>query len=178
MEIALLAVPLLALFLYIDRGKAFLLGFYGFCVHMLFTYIDVYGIMHGLWIYPYKAVPFLSVNLPLDTSLIPVLYLFMYQWTINFGKNYYIYGTALCLFLSFLFKPAMVAFDLFRFNHGTGCLHLFAGYLTILCLSRWVTNLFLYAERISKQDPPDGGPVKPLPRALKLTRLFPRPKAR
>ncbi|MGF7031284.1 hypothetical protein J2T17_002190 [Paenibacillus mucilaginosus] len=79
-DIALLVAPLLALFLYIDRGKAFLLGFYGFGVHMLFTCIDAYGVTHGLWIYPYKAIPFLSVNLPLDIALIPVLYMFVYQW--------------------------------------------------------------------------------------------------
>ncbi|MCZ8519809.1 MULTISPECIES: hypothetical protein [Paenibacillus] len=134
--------------------------------------------MNGLWIYPYKLAPFLSVNLALDTALVPVIFMFVYQWSINHSKNYYLYGTLCCLFFSFLFKPALVAFGLFRFGPGTNYIHLLACYLSIMCLSRWITNLFLYAERTSKKDPPDEGSVRRQPRTYKINKLFQRSKAR
>ncbi|WP_053601123.1 CBO0543 family protein [Bacillus sp. FJAT-18017] len=89
---ALLIVPLILLFFTIDRKRAFLLGFYGFCVHFIFTYIDAYNSTHGKVFYPYKVFPILPSSFTLDVSLIPVVFMLTYQWTLNRNKNYYLYN--------------------------------------------------------------------------------------
>lgn len=70
LHLLMFVLPLLALYFLIDRRKALLLGFFGFNVHVWFTYIDAFGIRNVLWNYPFPLTPILPINLALDTSLI------------------------------------------------------------------------------------------------------------
>ena len=63
-SVCLLVLPLVCLYLFIDRRKALLLGFYGFNVHVWFTKFDEIAIANGLWNYPYKLIPFYLPALP------------------------------------------------------------------------------------------------------------------
>lgn len=45
----MLVVPLIVLYFTIDRKRIFIIGFFGFAVHMLFFYADATGIRFGLW---------------------------------------------------------------------------------------------------------------------------------
>ncbi|WP_186579408.1 CBO0543 family protein [Aquibacillus kalidii] len=146
-NLTLLIFPLVILFLKIDRSRAMLLGFYGYNVHVWFSYIDSFGVNLNYWTYPYHIIPIRAVNFALDVSLIPVLYMFLYQWIINSNKHYYLYGTGLSLFLAFIFKPILVAMGLFQLNNGANYFHLFIGYLTVMLLSKWITNIFIYFEK-------------------------------
>ncbi|MGG2199440.1 MULTISPECIES: CBO0543 family protein [Paenibacillus] len=140
---ALLIVPLIVLYVFIDKRRALQIGFFGFNVHVWFTYIDAYGIKNGLWSYPYQAIPSTITSIALDASFIPVVYMFVYQWTLHKHKNYYLYATALSVLLSFLFKPALSAFGLFQLYKGANYFYLLLGYLTIMLISKWITNLFV-----------------------------------
>ena len=149
-NLGFLVVPLILLYILIDKKKALLLGFFGYNVHVWFTYIDAFGGSKALWFYPYKVLPILPVNFALDVSLIPVVYMLVYQWTLNHGKNYYLYITGLCLILSFIFKPLMTTFGFFKLNEGANYFHLFLGYLLIAIISKLITNIFIFMERRSK----------------------------
>jgi hypothetical protein len=46
-----------------------------------FTYIDLFGGINNFWYYPYKLFPFFATCFSLDVSVIPMLYMFVYQWT-------------------------------------------------------------------------------------------------
>jgi hypothetical protein len=135
--------PLIALYFFIDRKKIFLLGFYGFNIHVWFGYIDTWGSKHGLWGYPYQLIPFLPGNLSLDTALIPVVFILVYQWTLRYNKNYYLYTLGLSLFLSFIFKPLLTLHHLFELHKGVNFLHLFIAYCVIFLFAKIITNLFL-----------------------------------
>lgn len=137
-------VPLILIFLFIDKKRPLLLGFYGYNVHVFFTYIDLFGTSHSYWGYPYKFLPILPSSFSLDVSLVPATYMFMYQWILNKQKNYYLYMVLLSAFLSFIFKPLLVLLNLFDFNRGTTYIHLFMGYLVIGVVARIVTNIFIY----------------------------------
>ncbi|UFU00747.1 hypothetical protein KO561_07375 [Radiobacillus kanasensis] len=145
--LAMLVIPLIVLFFKMDRERAFLLGFFGFNVHIWFTYIDMFGAKLNYWSYPYQVMPLLSVNFGLDVSLIPVVFMFLYQWIIQHKKNFYVYFLGLCVFLSFVFKPILVALDLFQLNKGANYFTLFIGYVVIMLLSKWITNIFFYFKR-------------------------------
>lgn len=146
-NVAMLVVPLIVIYFFIDRRRAFHIGFFGLNVHIWFTYIDATGIRFGLWDYPYQAIPIMSVSFSLDVSLIPVIFMLLYQWTLNNGKNYYLWSTGLSIFLSFILKPILVYFDLFELNKWVNFFHLFIGYTIIVLFSKWLTNLFIYFEK-------------------------------
>ncbi|WP_404456769.1 CBO0543 family protein [Oceanobacillus kapialis] len=149
-HVILLIAPLVILYFKIDRKRALLLGFYGFNVHVWFTYIDVFGAKLGFWSYPYQIMPVITVSFGLDISFIPVVYMLLYQWVLNHDKNYYLYLTGLCLFIGFIFKPLMVAVGLFELDKGANYFHIFIGYIVIMLISKWITDLFIYFEKKPK----------------------------
>ncbi|MGP4063433.1 CBO0543 family protein [Oceanobacillus sp. M65] len=150
LHVMFLLVPLVILYFKIDRKKALLIGFFGFNVHVWFTYIDTFGAKLGFWSYPFQLMPTITVSLGLDVSFIPVIFMLLYQWVINHDKNYYVYFAGLCLFISFILKPLLSMFDLFILDNGANYLHILIGYLVVMCLSKWITNLFVYFEKGSK----------------------------
>lgn len=143
LNVGMLLIPLVVLYFLIDRKNAFHLGFFGFNVHVWFTYIDAVGLRHSLWQYPYQAVPFMPVSFALDASFIPVVFMLVYQWTLKHEKNPYVYLMGLNVFLSFMLKPIMVYLNLFAMYKWVNFFHLFLGYTIILLLSKWITNIFL-----------------------------------
>ncbi|WP_239454451.1 CBO0543 family protein [Bacillus suaedaesalsae] len=142
--------PVNILLFKIDRSRALHLGFFGYNVHVLSTYIDGYATNHGNWEYPFKAIPFLPISFGLDTSLIPVVYMLVYQWTLNHKKNYYIMLLLVSAVFSFVLKPILVSLDLFRFGDGQTYFHLFFWYFIGGVIAKWITNVFLYFEKSAK----------------------------
>ncbi|WP_035179929.1 CBO0543 family protein [Alkalihalobacterium bogoriense] len=136
-------IPLIALYFLIDRRKMLLLGFYGMNIHVWFSYINISGIRQGLFSYPFELIPFIPGNLALDATLIPVLFMLVYQWTINHRKNFYIYTIALSLVLSFIFKPLLVHFGFFVLHKGMNYFYLFVLYCVIFLFSKLITTVFL-----------------------------------
>lgn len=144
-------VPLIVLYFKIDRSKIFLLGFYGYSIHVFFNYTDWYGKNSGFWNYPFPLIP-VTPGISIDSSLIPVVFMLVYQWTLNKVKNYYVYTILTAGFLAFVFKPFLIAVGLFRMYGNTHYLHLFAGYLIVLLIAKIVTNFFLWMEKRYKQS--------------------------
>ncbi|MBB6452436.1 hypothetical protein HNQ94_000881 [Salirhabdus euzebyi] len=140
--VGFLLIPLVLIILFLNREKAFFLGFYGFNVHVWFTYADTIGGSFNAWFYPYKVFPFLSTSFALDVSLVPMAFMFTYQWVLKYKKNYYIAATVMAAFLSFVFKPILVAMNLFQIGEGVTYYHLFVFYLLIAFVSKWITNIF------------------------------------
>lgn len=165
--LAMLVLPLVALYFFIDRKRALLIGFYGFNVHVWFQYIDTLGVTRGLWNYPYKIVPLLPSSVALDTAFVPVVFMLFYQWTISRKKNYYLFGIGLCLVFSFLVKPALVSFGLFQMYEGMNFFYLFLLYIAIMLVSKWITSLFLHFQMEAGKHP------SPSRRSFKLNRWFP-----
>ena len=141
----MLVLPLVALVLRLDRGKAFRIGFYGFAIHVIAIYSDLYATTHHMWAYPYKVFPFPPSSFSVDASLIPVAYMFLYQWSVNRRRNYYVYSALLGAAFAFGLKPLLAAFDMFLLL-DTNYLLLFLFYLIGGWAAKWVTDLFAYAE--------------------------------
>jgi hypothetical protein len=149
-NVALLIIPLIFLYIMLDRTKAFHIGFFGFAAHILSTYIDGYSTRFGHWEYPYKIIPLLPINFGLDTSLIPVVIMLVYQWTLNRNKNYYVALIIVAALFAFVLKPILSFFDLFQLSKGSNYFHLFLWYISGGILAKWVTNIFLSFEKNSK----------------------------
>ncbi|MEH7111489.1 CBO0543 family protein [Neobacillus niacini] len=143
--------PLVILFFTIDWKRALQIGFYGFNVHVWFFYFDEWGSTQTFWTYPYKMIPPVPNSFGLDSSLVPVLFMLVYQWTINNKKNYYLYTLLLSLFLSFIVKPLMALHHLIVLDRGANYFHLFLIYIVILVVSKLITDFFLHFQKKAQE---------------------------
>ena len=143
--VVLFILPLIVLFLFIDRRRMFQLGFFGYGIHILQAYADIATAHLGMWAYPYKLIPLYPISFALDASLIPVTFMLVYQWTLNRKKNFYLYATMPALFFSFIAKPFLVAINITKPGLGGGgwkaYLTLFIIHLIIAYASKWITDL-------------------------------------
>ncbi|KKI91280.1 hypothetical protein WQ54_15790 [Bacillus sp. SA1-12] len=141
-------LSLIILYLLIDKRKALLLGFYGMNIHMWLSYFDDMAIENGLWKFPYKIVPFFP-GFAIDAAFAPVIFILVYQWTLNRNKNYYIYAVSLSVFIAFLWRPFLSTLGLFRIYNGINYIYLFLGLLTVMLVSKWITNIFVHFQKES-----------------------------
>ncbi|MFB4166067.1 hypothetical protein ACE1TI_20300 [Alteribacillus sp. JSM 102045] len=141
-----LIVPLIVLFVFIDKSKMLLIGFFGLNYHVWFQYLNSFGISYVLWEYPYQLVPFLPTFF-LDASLAPISFMLLYQWTLNHNKNIYLYSILLSAFFAFVVKPIMVEFHFFHMFKEVNYFHLFLFYIALFIVSKLITNLFLWMQQ-------------------------------
>jgi hypothetical protein len=143
----LFLLPLIILFFAIDRKRAFHIGFFGYSVHMMAGYIDGFATRHGFWEYPFKIIPFLPISITLDTSLIPVVYMLVYQWTLHRKKNYYLYAIVVSALFALVLKPILAALHLFQLDNGANYFYLFLCYLFGSFAAKWITNVFVFLKK-------------------------------
>ncbi|WP_088105819.1 CBO0543 family protein [Halalkalibacter urbisdiaboli] len=139
--LGMLFIPLIILYLRIDRKNIFLLGFFGFSIHMLTAYTDALGMRKLWWDYPYTAIPQLPEGISLDASLIPVYFILLYQWCLKRGKNYWLYGTLSAFGFTFILKPIMVWLHLFELD--ISWFGLLLAYLFVIYSGKIITNIFI-----------------------------------
>lgn len=78
--------PLIILCIFIDRKRLFLLFFFGFNIHIWSAYLDGMATRANYIGYPYKAIPMFPIHFGMDPSLVPVLFILMYQYTLIKSK--------------------------------------------------------------------------------------------
>ncbi|MED3575643.1 CBO0543 family protein [Cytobacillus praedii] len=149
--IFMLVAPLIVLFIFIDKRKMLLLGFYGLIIHVLMFYLDVIARDFGLWDYPYHIVPLLP-SFTLDASLIPVAYMLVYQWTLNNKKNFYLHSLLLSAIFAFGIKAIMQFFHFFHMHDGMNYFYLFIVYVIPFILSKLIINLFLWLQQKESKE--------------------------
>lgn len=136
----------------IDRDRIFLIGFYGYSIHMTLGYLDMLGRNLGFWNFPIPFIPALP-GLILDASIVPVTFMLVYQWTLNHNKNYYLYSLLTAVFFAFLFKPLMEALGVLKMYEKSNYFHLLIVYVTAFLVSRFITNVFLWLQKRHSNQP-------------------------
>ncbi|WP_041964932.1 hypothetical protein [Mesobacillus selenatarsenatis] len=141
-----LVAPLILLLLKINKNKLFQILFYGYSIHMPFGYIDLYGRNMGYWNYPFPVIPVLP-GISLDSSLIPIIFIFVYQSSMTSNKKYYLYATITSVILSFVFKPMLVGLGLFKMYGSINYFHLFISYVSVFIFAKVITDFFLWNKK-------------------------------
>lgn len=141
--LALFVIPLVILYLYIDRRNLFLICFYGWNIHVWFTYVDQIAVRYGYWSYPYRLIPYIAYSFVIDSSLIPVTLMLVYQWTMKHNKNFYIYSIGAAFALAFIIKPLMVQLNMLDIHKGMNYFYFFIVNTVILLFSKLMVNIFL-----------------------------------
>ncbi|MCL6571685.1 MAG: hypothetical protein K6T88_08360 [Bacillus sp. (in: Bacteria)] len=149
--LAMLIGPLILLFFLIDRKNIFVIGFFGFAVHILFAYVDAFGIRYGLWGYPYQLLPFLP-SFSIDGVIIPITIMLVFQWTNKHKKNYYLYSFITAVIFGFGFKPLLVSLSLFEKYKWINYFYIFLIYLVLFLVAYWIIKLFLWMQTGKKSE--------------------------
>lgn len=153
MAVATFVLPLLAFYLFVDWKKLFLVCFYGYTYHVLLSYLDAFMNRHNYWEYVYFMIPFLTSNIAIDASLLPVSYLLLYQYTLNKNKNFYLYGLVVSLFFAFIYAGTLQWLGFYRLTNGMNNFYLFLIDYGLALLAYWFTSIFLYlSKRKTRQE--------------------------
>ncbi len=141
-NVFMLLFPIFILYKVLDRKKAFEIGFYGFAVHTIASYLDIYGIRMGFWGYPYQISTYVAANIALDASLIPISFMLIYQYTYHNKKRFYLVTLiGICAF-SFIIKPILKSHGLFYMGEGFTFLYLSLYYVAAIASSIAVVKIF------------------------------------
>lgn len=148
-SVSLLILPLVVLLIYLDRRKTFEILFFGFAIHALMNYFDSYGVAKGAVEHPYILIPGMPINLAINTALIPVLFMFTYQFCINQRRNVYLFGMIAAIFTGLGLGGLATATGFLNLYKGMNIWFVFAIDYLEFVLAYWLTMFFI---KIRKQD--------------------------
>ncbi|MCT2535156.1 hypothetical protein NC661_11600 [Aquibacillus koreensis] len=97
----LLISPLLLLYFKVDRTRIFEVLFFGYTVHILWTYTDIALERYRLFVHTYFISPAFPNAINMTASVIPVFFLLLYQYCTNRNKNFFLYAILLSAILAF-----------------------------------------------------------------------------
>ncbi|MEH7097325.1 hypothetical protein [Neobacillus vireti] len=141
-ELALLVVPLLLLFFVVDRKKLFEVLFFGYTVHMIWSYTQIALGRSTLFYHNYFLLPILPNASNVTASLLPVGYLLLYQYCSNRHKNFLIFAPLLSAVFTFGFASIEKYLGLISFQNRMNQFWLFLIGIVIAYISYRITKFF------------------------------------
>ncbi|MFA9558999.1 CBO0543 family protein [Evansella sp. AB-rgal1] len=141
MVTSLLITPLIVLVFAVDRKRIFEVLFFGFVVHVLWTYSALALSNLGYFAYNYYSTPILPTSLNMTASVLPVSFLLLYQYCTNHQKNFFLYLLVLSAFFAFGFASIEIRMEFLELRDGLRQLHLFMSDIVIGVLAYFLTQL-------------------------------------
>lgn len=138
-----LLAPLIVLLIKLDRRRALEILFFGYTVHMLWTYTDLSLIRLGFIDHYYFILPFLPQGLGLTASLIPVSFMLVYQYCSKHDKVFVVWASGLSAVLALGFAPIEEAIGLVSMVMGLTIVHIFFIDITIALVAYVMTKFFI-----------------------------------
>ena len=140
--ILLLISPLIALYFFLDRKNALSIGFYGLCVHVLFSYVNSYMEREFLWFHPYQLLKQVPISIPVTASLVPVWFMMFYQYSIKKHKNFYIIAIVLSISEAYIVAGILNVIGLLKFGHGFHIYYIIPIDYIVALIAYFLTRLF------------------------------------
>lgn len=123
--LACLIFPLIVLLIKLDKEKALQILFFGYTVHMLWTYTEIILIRLGYMDHHYFLLPFLPQAIGITSSLLPVSFMLLYQYCIKHEKNYLLWTIVLSAVIAFVFVPIEKKIGFLAMLKGLNNFHIF-----------------------------------------------------
>lgn len=97
----------------LDKKRIKEISLYGFFIMFFSLVLDEIGTMLALWAYPYIFTP-LSIRFePYDYSILPVVYMLVYQRISNW-KSFVLAQCIIAAIFSFILEPITVYFNIYK----------------------------------------------------------------
>lgn len=97
----------------VDRSRLFEILSFGLFWAAMATWLDLLGTSYNMWSYPFKLNEHTTTLLPADVSVIPVMYMLLYQFSSTW-KGYAFGSIFIAVILSFIFEPLFILFQMFE----------------------------------------------------------------
>ncbi|GIO84716.1 hypothetical protein J25TS5_16480 [Paenibacillus faecis] len=111
--LATLLIPWVVWWRLVDKRNFKVILLYGLIIMVLINIMDHTGLQLRLWSYKYKLSPLVPILSPIDLSLLPVLYMLMYQYFRSW-KAFWIAQIVGAAVFSFVGEPIFVALGIYR----------------------------------------------------------------
>jgi hypothetical protein len=118
-------LPLIILYFTVDRKRIFELLFFGFVVHLLWAYTDIYLGRHNFMVHKYLLVPDMPFSVSVVASALPVSFILIYQYCTNHNKNYPLFMVIMSLLWSFGIATIERMLGMLSFHNGMNQIGLF-----------------------------------------------------
>ncbi|HYK73705.1 MAG TPA: CBO0543 family protein, partial [Pseudoneobacillus sp.] len=106
-------LPWLIWWKFVDKKFLYRIICYGAFVSIFSILLDDIGSYYLLWIYQYQLVPITPRLNPIDLSVMPVTYMFVYQYFKKW-KTFAIAQTILAFGAAFLCEPIFIWMDIYK----------------------------------------------------------------
>lgn len=95
-----------------DKDRTFEIFSYGLTWGVFSCLFDVIGGEMILWGYPDKLLPMVPPLFPADITVIPISYMFVYQYTNTF-KSYFVFSLLVSALFAYLVEPIFIKVGMF-----------------------------------------------------------------
>ncbi|ABO67013.1 hypothetical protein GTNG_1649 [Geobacillus thermodenitrificans NG80-2] len=130
-------------FFTVDRKRIFEIFFFGYTIHILWTYTYI-ALENAMYLSPrYFLTPFLPFALNITASVLPVVFLLLYQYCTNHNKNFYLYTILLSAIFAFGLASLEQWLGLLELHGGLRKFHLFLIDLIIVFITYGATRLLV-----------------------------------
>ena len=141
-------VPLVVLYFAVDRRKIFELLFFGFAVHMLWAYTDIYLGEHNFMVHRYVLAPDMPFSVSAVASALPVSFILIYQYCTNRNKSYPLWMAVMSLAWAFGVASLEQMLGMLSFHNGMNHVILFAIDIAIGFIAYGLT---LYVRKLARR---------------------------
>jgi hypothetical protein len=134
--LALTIVPWFLWWKIVDKSRITEILLYGFFILSISTLLDITGWNYSLWIYPDTLLAFCTPLMPIDFTLLPIIYMVIYQYFPN-RKSFSIVLLVVSFIFAFVWEPLAEMLDFYKplkWNH----IFSFLGFFLIGFFFRWV----------------------------------------
>jgi hypothetical protein len=112
-NIALLLIPLIIWWKMVDKKRLPEIMIFGFACNVFAAFLDVFLTDYLLWEYPVRVVPQISLFVPVDYVIVPVVGMYLYQKFPKWGP-FLLASTLASAFMSFICEPLAVAINMYK----------------------------------------------------------------
>ncbi|MFC4321346.1 hypothetical protein [Litchfieldia salsa] len=141
LAVSMLIVPLIFLYFFLDRRRLFEILFFGYTIHILWSYFIIAMGTKGYFVHYYFLTPLLPHGINVSASMLPVGFLLLYQYCTNRNKNFFLYTLLLSAVFAFGFATVEKSMGFVEFRKGTHQFHLFLIDVVIVFISYWMTKI-------------------------------------
>lgn len=138
---AMLVLPIAWLWFAADRRRLFEIFFFGYTVHMLWSYTVTMLDRYNLFVHQYAVIPTLPFGLSITASIFPVSFLLLYQHCTDREKNFPLYAVGVSAVFSFGFANIERALGFLDMRGGMNSLYLLLIDLAIVFVAYGATKL-------------------------------------
>ncbi|MED4072123.1 hypothetical protein [Priestia endophytica] len=138
-----LIIPLIILCFTVEKRRVFEVFFFGYTVHVLWTYANIMLERSGYIVHTYYLTPLLPTPTNITASILPVGFLLLYQYCTKHRKNFYLYSVVISVIFAFGLASIEEKLKLLNIRNEKTLIYLYITDVVIAFVAYWFTKFLL-----------------------------------